>query len=332
MALQIETVAMFEKMRSRCVDLKNKRVLVSNLMLSDQVSDLTVPPNCGGIGRVRHFRNSPGDRWPSNPLPRMPAEKWLKKQLPEPLRAQVFQLAGCAWRCWYCFVPFADLRGHESRAVWITAQQLVDLYLAECDHPQILDLSGGSPDLAPEWIAWTMDAIEARGVTQSVYLWSDDNLSSDRICSSENRWLLNRLEKFPGYGKVCCIKGFDRQSFSFNTGSKSEGFDEQLEILERYAKTNLDLYGYITLTGRKSSDLHGHICRLMDRIEAARAGLLSRIVPLRISKFGPMVERLTEIRDEALQYQWEVADLWFEELNARRICPMWNSFEKFFAL
>ena len=43
----------------------------------------------------------------------------------------------------------------------------------------VLDLTGGQPDLVPEWILWMMCELRARGLERKVYVWSDDNLSND---------------------------------------------------------------------------------------------------------------------------------------------------------
>jgi len=59
-----------------------------------------------------------------------------------------------------------------------TAGELVDAYLAIPGRPSVLDLSGGQPDLVPEWVSWTLRALDERRVSD-VYVWSDDNLSTD---------------------------------------------------------------------------------------------------------------------------------------------------------
>ena len=43
----------------------------------------------------------------------------------------------------------------------------------------MIDLTGGQPDLTPEWVPWMIQEIRARGLEDTVYLWSDDNLSTD---------------------------------------------------------------------------------------------------------------------------------------------------------
>jgi len=57
--------------------------------------------------------------------------------------------------------------------------ELIDLWSAEGDRANLLDLSGGQPEIVPEWILWTMRELLARNLDKGVYLWSDDNLSTD---------------------------------------------------------------------------------------------------------------------------------------------------------
>ncbi len=64
-----------------------------------------------------------------------------------------------------------------------------------------------------------------RGLDDDVYLWSDDNLSNDyfwAFLSVEDRAL---IRAYKNYGKVCCFKGYDSESFAFNTmRSKTQTF------------------------------------------------------------------------------------------------------------
>jgi hypothetical protein len=166
----IQTASMAERMRARIVRPKSGEILIARIEGSAQEDDLTLPPNCGGMGRVRHFRRDTAPGWPDNPLPIEPAARALGLAPEAIMRAQVFQNAACAWRCWYCYVPFDLLGGDERRGRWMTAPELVALFAAEQDRPSILDLSGGSPDLTPEWIVWTMDALADAGLARSVYL------------------------------------------------------------------------------------------------------------------------------------------------------------------
>jgi hypothetical protein len=125
----IDTVKFAERLRALAIDVPRRRILVSRLAGSGQEVDLTAPTNCDGYGWIRHFRQTTSPGWPSNPLPINPASKALGiDPAPEMMRAQVYQNAACAWRCWYCFVPDDLLRADPNRSDWLTPERLVELY------------------------------------------------------------------------------------------------------------------------------------------------------------------------------------------------------------
>ena len=102
----INTKKFAKHLRERAIDVTNRKILISQLAGSEQEADLNEPVNCGGFGRVRHFCLDTLPGWPTNSLPIVPACKALGvKPVPRMMRAQVFQNAACAWRCWYYFVP-----------------------------------------------------------------------------------------------------------------------------------------------------------------------------------------------------------------------------------
>jgi uncharacterized Fe-S cluster-containing radical SAM superfamily protein len=313
------------RLRERCLDTRGRRILLSRIAGSAQARDLSIPANCGGVGRIRHFWAQSKGPWPINPLPGLPAARWLNTEFSPVTRAQVFQVSGCSYRCWYCYVPYRMLSGNEVVSEWLSPDEMIERYLAEVDRPQIVDLSGGSPDLVPEWIAWTMDALDSNHLSESVYLWSDDNLSSDLLMSAESRPLLQRVERYAGYGRVCCLKGFDASSFTFSTGVSEDEFSRQLRTLKSYLATSIDLYGYITLACPPGRDHSGKIRRLMDELQTMRETFIERLVPLRIEKFSTMTGRLDSRRREALQYQDELIQIWIEELSLRSVRPIWSS-------
>ncbi len=138
----IDTDTQIARMRERIVRPSTREILITRLSGSAQEADLQSPVNCGGLGRVRHFRRSTARGWPENFLPIDPAALALGLPPAAELKAQVFQNAACAWRCWYCYVPFELLGGDERYAEWVTADELVDRYARLDDRPPILDLSG----------------------------------------------------------------------------------------------------------------------------------------------------------------------------------------------
>ena len=301
-------------LRERGVDPTERRVLVSVLAGSDQEPDLSEPVVCDGLGRIRHFRRETALGWPDNPVPLDPAARWLGHASGQEItRALVYQNAVCNWRCWYCFVPFDLLAGHPGRSRWVTADQLIDLYraLPEDHRPAVIDLSGGQPDLVPEWTVWMIDALADAGLTQQVYLWGDDNLSNDYLFRYLTEDQLSRLAAAPGYGRACCLKGFDRASFAFNTTAPAEHFDRQLALLRRIIATGMDVYCYATFTTPTlPTSPADAMRRLADHLQDIDEHLPLRLVPLEVSVFGPVQPRLRFAHAESLQLQHHMVAAW----------------------
>ncbi len=317
MSNDIDTDEVSAKYRAKAIRADTKQLLIARLAGSEQAADLTRPPNCGGYGRVRHFRTLSTSNWPSNPLPIVPACKALGVPVAAEMSAQAFQNAVCNWRCWYCYVPFNLLAGDESRAGWFTADELVARYEIETDKPLIVDLTGGQPDLVPEWVPWTMDALEERGLKDAVYLWSDDNLSNDyfwRFLSPEG---IEKIKKWRNYGRVCCFKGFDAASFAFNTGAAEDLFDRQFALFEQLTTLNIDLYAYVTLTAASAMGIEDSVRRFLDRLQRIDPKLPLRTVPLEVSVFSPVRRRLDTERTASLSHQYKAVEIFRREIEAR---------------
>jgi uncharacterized Fe-S cluster-containing radical SAM superfamily protein len=328
----IDTDAFSVTMRERGVDRDAGTLRITSFVDSKQERDLTEPANCQGFGRIRHFRRETSAGWPENSLPIEPAARALGVD-PTPLRleAQVFQNAVCNWRCWYCFVDFELLSGRQDRSSMLSAERLVNLYLAEPSRPKIIDLSGGQPDLVPEWVPWMMRALSAAGISDQVFLWSDDNLSNDyfwRYLSEDERTLISDYRM---YGKVCCFKGFDAHSFARNTAAAPELFDRQFALMRRLInETTIDLYAYVTLTTDQPTGIESAMSAFIDRLQALDANLPLRTVPLEITAFTPVLPRMNTEHQRALSLQEEAIAAWDEELvrrfseheRARAICDV----------
>jgi uncharacterized Fe-S cluster-containing radical SAM superfamily protein len=314
----INTASFAEILRGKVIRPGSKEILVSRISGSEQEQDLSLAPNCNGLGRIHHFRRWGAARWPENPLPIDPAAKALGAPPGQLLRAQVFQNAACAWRCWYCYVPFNLLAGDPSRGEWVTAARLVDLYFDQSERPRVIDLSGGSPDLTPEWVIWMMEALQDAGISESTYLWSDDNLSTDYVFTKLTESARKYLRSYVNYGRVCCFKGFDTASFTFNTQADGEGYERQFEIFSRYLALDIDLYGYVTLTGEHLTDVSAGVTDLIDRLQVIHEALPLRVVPLRVESFTPTRERdkrraakrfevAGDVQDAAIdRWKWEL--------------------------
>ena len=306
----IDTARMSANLRGRAIDVAGRRVLISRLAGSEQEGDLQLPTNCGGYGRVRHFKFATSSGWPANPLPIVPACKALGLTPPAAMTAQVFQNAACAWRCWYCFVPYNLLSADPKRSEWFTPEELVRLYSMENERPSIIDLSGGSPDLVPEWTVWMMEALETEGLASETFLWTDDNLSTEYLFDNLSKAQLSRLTAYRNYGRVCCFKGFDDESFAFNTQAAASEFDRQFVIMRRLLDLGLDVYGYITLTGPNEAELPAKIARLFDRLQTLDPNLPLRVIPLEIREFSPMANRMNQERQFSLKVQARAIAEW----------------------
>lgn len=319
-AKPIDTKRFAALLRARAIDVDDGRVLISRLAGSGQEMDLTLPANCNGYGRVRHFRLATAEGWPANPLPIVPACRALGfEPVPDIMTALVFQNAACAWRCWYCFVPDELLKADPERSAWFTADELVAFYRQIPDGPRIIDLSGGSPDLVPEWTPWMMRALTDAGLAETTYLWTDDNLSTTYLFDALPRAELARLQSYRNYGRVCCVKGFDARSFAFNTRAAPEDYGRQFDLLRRVLGLGLDVYGYVTLTSPYQDGVGQGVADLVDRLQAIDPNFPLRVIPLRIQVFTPVEQRLArdDARERSLAVQEEAIAAWTGEIGRR---------------
>lgn len=313
----IDTDALSSRYRAASLDLNSRRLLVTNFRRTEQEPDLSEPPNCNGFGRIRHFRRATSEGWPPNPLPIDPVCKALGLPPTEMIRAQAFQNAACNWRCWYCFVPFDLLSANRKYSDWLSPAEMVDLYLTQPDPPPMIDLTGGQPDLIPEWVSWMMAEIRTRNLEQKIYLWSDDNLSNDyfwRYLSEKDQEL---IATYHNYGRVCCFKGFNAESFSFNTSAAPSLFDRQFDLMSKLLDVGIDLYAYVTITTPSPTDIAGEMKRFVDRLQTLDENLPLRTVPLQIEVFTPVIRRMDEIKKSAMKNQWLAVEAWQKELENR---------------
>ena len=283
-----------------------RRIWRSRRIAEPTAAFATSPKTRRLVGRRIHLPIAPAARALGYPAP------------PAAMKAQVFQNAVCNWRCWYCFVDFELLAGNPKRAAWLSADDLLDLYLAESDRPNVIDLSGGQPDLVPEWIDWMMTALRERELEAPIYLWSDDNLSNDYFFSKLNADSRRRIDGYANYGKVCCFKGFDADSFAFNTRALPSLFDRQFDLMGRLIReTEIDLYCYTTFTAPRAEGIAEAMSIFVDRLQALDENLPLRTVPLQVSVFSPVQTRLETEHHRALIYQEEAAAAWEAELVGR---------------
>lgn len=312
----IQTDKFSHSLRNRGIDTENRRLLMTRFPGTEQAEDLSEPPNCNGYGRIRHFKRFYNQRWP-DPLPLDPACLSLKRPFVDEFRAQVFQNAVCNWRCWYCFVDFKLLSGDLRYSDWLSADGLVDLYLQQQNPPSMIDLSGGQPDLTPEWVVWMMEALAHRDLADSVFLWSDDNLSTDYLWRYLTPAQLQTLREYSMYGRVACFKGFDPESFAFNTLAEPALYERQFDLFGRLLDLGINLYAYVTFTTPSLQQVGDKVKTFVDRLQDLHELLPLRTVPLRIEAFTPTASRMNNLHVRAIDDQERVLDLWNRELSDR---------------
>ena len=50
------------------------------------------------------------------------------------------------------------------------------------------------------------------------------------------------IANYKNYGRVCCFKGYNEDSFSFNTCAQPQLFDQQFDLMGRLLTLGIDLY------------------------------------------------------------------------------------------
>jgi len=314
----IDTEKASNRLRQQAIDLSGKRVSITSFIESKQKSDLTIPANCNGFGRIHHFRRIDPEGWPLNPLPLDPASISLNLPFEDLMQVQLFQNSVCSWRCWYCFVDYKLLNGIPKYSKFLSASDLIDFYERETIQPRIIDISGGQPDLVPEWGLWMLTEIEKRRNLKPVYLWSDDNLSNDYLWRYLSKDEIRRLACSKYYGRVGCFKGFDTDSFMFNTRARKEDFFHQFELMKRIVEAGFDVYGYATFTANNDNNLLGRMTDFIDMLQEKVNPIFPlRTIPLRIKYFTPMTSRMSKEHERALKIQWLAVQIWTDELKRR---------------
>ena len=139
-----------------------------------------------------------------------------------------------------------------------------------------------------------MQALRERSLDETVYLWTDDNLSNDYLWRFLSPEQIASMAAYKNYGRVGCFKGFDAKSFSFNTGAAPAMFERQFTTFERLLATGMDVYAYATFTSDCTDGVDEKICGFVDRLQAISRMLPLRLIPLEIQPFTPTLDRLDE--------------------------------------
>jgi len=303
-----------EILRGKIVDIQTKSIKLTKFQKLDECRDSNCHINCEGLGRLRKYENFGLFLENKDGV----SKRLLRGVDPaiEHFQTQVFQNVGCNIRCWYCFVDDCVLDASGSNAEWISIEQMVDMFLEENKEPFIIDLSGGQPDLAPEWCLWTMEELEKRKLRGKVFVWLDDNLLTMDIMEKYlSREQIRYMAEYPKHSRACCFKGYNNQSFHFNIRNQMFDINEQIGNFKKLYDYGFDIYAYITLTGPKGSANIRDIEHFINCIQDINYYLPLRIIPLKIVEFKATLTRMNGIYREALEEQYKAYDIWVNILR-----------------
>jgi len=167
------------------------------------------------------------------------------------------QVNACNLRCWYCYVDEKNLQANPVYGKWITADEMLYYFLTVSrltqhakdpnDRVNILRLSGGEAFLNPKLIYDTVQSIKKiAGLEKKLYLWADCNLATgDFFWKYLTRKQIDEIRNFKNLGICVCYKGFDKESFHYNTGAQPKFFNQQFLMHRRLIEEDFDVYSYI---------------------------------------------------------------------------------------
>ena len=123
------------------------------------------------------------------------------------------------------------------------------------------------------------------------------------------------------------FKGYDAESFSFNTKADPSLFSYQFDLFRRFVEMGLDVYAYITLTTPNISNVKYDIKVFLDRLQSIHEHLPLRTVPLKIYPFTPVRSRMKSSSmksemHEVLENQQIAVEIWQSELQDRYSASM----------
>ena len=308
-----------ESLRKNLLAPPVRKILLANLQGSRQSEDEYTKINSNGYGRIREYTNFQL-HFDENQRPKRLSGVYRGQVIPKTgLRTQVYQIAGCDLRCWYCFVDFQLLSASETHGRWFSALEIIENLALSGAMPSVIELSGGQVELVPEWTLWMMQALEKLGLDRNTTIWSDDNLTSDFFWKYLSPNEQEYVRCFPGYSRAVCLKGIDETSFAANTGFNGELFSLQLKILGTLVKKEFPLLVYLTLTDipRADSCTERVMNTLIEKLEQMKAGFSREIIPLRMASFQNMLRRANYKRLQMFGNQHDRFRLWKKCVNAR---------------
>lgn len=301
--------------REKIIHPQNREIFLSKIPKADVEGSTHAYINCNGYGMVRRSTTERSD-WPDiDILPNLVPKK-LGITKDEAETTQIFRLGACNFRCWYCFVDFRYLKANPEHGDFMSVEMMMDLYQAQENPPKIIYLTGGQPDLAPEWTLWMMQELKKRNLADRVFLWQDDNLSSTALWDQLSKEQIEEMANYPLYARATCLKGISPETFALNTGANSRFFNLQIETLARLVHEGFDIYTYLTLLSPDLDHARATLPLLMHRLRNEVHPLMPlRVFPSKVVEFTQTSKRMGDSNHAMLANQKKLLAIWHEELT-----------------
>lgn len=295
------------------------RVLIADLRGSAEADDAYTQINCGGLGRIRIFETYAFHADTKDPIENRRTRAFLcqRRLTEERVRTQVFQLAGCTWRCWYCYVDEDRLSGNPRLGRWLSSKELVDLFEKEVEPASVLDLSGGQPDLVPQWPVDVLRELAGRPALSTVHVRSEDNLTGRLITDVLTIADVDFLSQSQNYTRIGCFKGFSEDSFSFNTRALGSLYERQFECAKDILSARIPFFAYATFTFNTAQDLGAEMEKFVDRLQEIHVNLPLRVVPLQVTPASTWLARDTEQFQRIREIEQDAVAAWTSEIISR---------------
>lgn len=341
-----------ENLRSKMIDLKNKKVLLASFTGTSQAKDISVrtrviadyfrakiyeKPEEIKMG-IHNFRREPAGiaaaqlKNPSLFLDPKDQKDWIGPKIEECNKVFLFQINGCNLNCWYCYVDSINKSANPRHGSYIDCKEILMHFLVESRKGQffkdpnkkvnVLRISGGEPFIVPEVIYWMIETIEEFELQDYLYLWVDTNLVTGsfywKYLDERQR---EKIRNYKNIGFMGCYKGIDEKMFSEVTGADPAFFEKQFENHRKLIEEGLDVYSYLYIVPLSTDNLEERISSFINKIKTEIGeNALLRLTNPYIKIYSPMkVEaRLTPERILAVEKnQHQAMKIWKREMEKR---------------
>lgn len=293
---------------------KNNKYLMCQILYSDENTKKMLNVNLNDYGRVRTFRRAKFTDWNSDPIPLDIYSNRFNVEDINSLDVQMIEVGICNLHCWWCYLPDIIRKINSKYMNWFSAKGLIDMLNKENSNCRCLYISGGNPELVPELVYEIMVELKSRNLDDKILLWSDDVLTTDYLLNMDSE-KIKYMVNYKNYAKICCLKGFDEDSFSFNTLLDKKYFNEQLDRLKKYIELGFDVYSYIIFTCNNLENVSKKLDILIKKLQDISYNLPLRIIPIKIEEFSAVSSRLNVERKHSLDNQYTVLRMWNEKIK-----------------